>query len=86
MHQAAAMGAVLDSLLVPCSGGGLTSGCALVADTLSPATTIYAVEPVGFEKMAKSLALSRRVDTEVSLRSQFAPPRLVEFIAWRPPS
>ncbi len=64
MHQAAAMGVVVGSLMVPCSGGGLTSGCALAANALSPATTIYAVEPIGFEKMAKSVALGHRVDNQ----------------------
>jgi threonine dehydratase len=64
VRQAASMGAALDSLLVGCSGGGLTSGCALALSALSPATRIYAVEPVGFEKMAKSLTAGHCVDNE----------------------
>jgi threonine dehydratase len=64
VQQAASMAAVLDSLLVCCSGGGLTSGCALALSALSPATSIYAVEPIGFEKMAKSLAAGHCVDNE----------------------
>jgi threonine dehydratase len=64
VRQAASMGAVLDALLVCCSGGGLTSGCALALGALSPATSVYAVEPIGFEKMARSLAAGHRVNNE----------------------
>ena len=35
----------LDLLLIPCGGGGLTSGCALAAHALSPGITVVAVEP-----------------------------------------
>ena len=35
----------LDLLLVPCGGGGLTSGCAVAAHALSPGIAVVAVEP-----------------------------------------
>ncbi len=35
----------LDLLLVPCGGGGLLSGCAIAAKTLSPQCRIIGVEP-----------------------------------------
>lgn len=48
-------------LLLPCSGGGLTAGCALVAASESSATRLWTVEPEGFDDTARSLALGRRV-------------------------
>ena len=58
--------ASLDIVLTCCSGGGLTAGCLLGLSESSPATKVYAVEPVGFEKMAQSLAAGRRIDLKPS--------------------
>lgn len=60
-RQAAGMGARLDALLVCCSGGGLTAGCALAMEADSPSTAIYSVEPEGFDDTARSLMARRRV-------------------------
>lgn len=64
--QAGAAGVRPDVVLACCSGGGLTAGCLLGLSEASPATRVYAVEPVGFEKMARSLAAGRRIDLEPS--------------------
>jgi threonine dehydratase len=48
--------APLDILLVPCGGGGLTAGCALAMESLSPRTRVYSVEPEEFDDTARSLA------------------------------
>ena len=61
-RQAARADAVLDALLVCCSGGGLTSGCTLALAALSPGTRIVSVEPAGFEKMRRSVSAGRRID------------------------
>ena len=61
-QQAASMGVTLDALLVCCSGGGLTAGCTLALAALSPATKVVSVEPLGFEKMARSVQAGRRID------------------------
>jgi threonine dehydratase len=59
--QAREMGAApFDAVLAPASGGGLISGCALALHELSPGTAIYAVEPVGFDDTARSLASGQR--------------------------
>lgn len=50
-----------DILLVPCSGGGLVAGTALALRHRFPNTAIYAVEPVGFDDLAKSLAAGHQV-------------------------
>lgn len=50
-----------DMVLIPCGSGGLTAGCAIVLTALSPATTVMAVEPEGFDDTARSLAAGARV-------------------------
>lgn len=58
--QAGAAGAELDVVLAPCSGGGLMSGLAIAIKHLRPAVALYAVEPEGFDDLARSLASGRR--------------------------
>jgi threonine dehydratase len=60
--QASRMNTVLDALLVCCSGGGLMAGSILALNALSPVTAAYAVEPLGFEKMSRSVAAGRQID------------------------
>src|SRR5690606_14784325 len=48
LEQAEAIGARLDAVIAPCSGGGLASGIALAVKEKSPATEVYSVEPEGF--------------------------------------
>jgi threonine dehydratase len=44
----------LDVLLVPCGGGGLLSGCAVVAKQLSPRCRVIGVEPAAGDDGARS--------------------------------
>ncbi len=44
----------LDYLLVCCGGGGLLSGCAIAAQTLSPACRVIGVEPEKGDDMTRS--------------------------------
>jgi threo-3-hydroxy-L-aspartate ammonia-lyase len=44
----------LDALLVPCGGGGLLSGCALVAKAARPRTRVIGVEPALADDAARS--------------------------------
>lgn len=60
VEQAGRQGDSLDALLVPVGGGGLIAGCALAVETESPATEVIAIEPVGFDAMARSLAAGER--------------------------
>ena len=68
-HQAKALGAVPDALLVCCAGGGLTAGCALAWETLLPSARVYAVEPAGFDDTARSLAAGERLGNAPGARS-----------------
>lgn len=58
--QAVEMGARLDDVLTPASGGGLAAGIALALEAASPATRVHTVEPAGFDDHARSLASGRR--------------------------
>ena len=44
----------LDYLLVPCGGGGLTSGCAIAANHLSPGVKVIGVEPAAGDDVTRS--------------------------------
>lgn len=56
LDQARTMGAVLDAVIAPCSGGGLSTGIATAVKALSPITQCFAAEPAGFDDLARSLA------------------------------
>lgn len=55
----------LDLLLVCLGGGGLTSGCALAAEALSPGCAVWGVEPEAGNDGQRSLAEGRIVHIEV---------------------
>jgi threonine dehydratase len=52
------LGVALDSVLVPCSGGGLVSGTAL---GLNGTAKVHSVEPENYDGMRRSLAAGARV-------------------------
>lgn len=54
-EQCKELGILADQLLINCSGGGLTSGCAVAMQALSPGTGIYTVEPEDFDDTRRSL-------------------------------
>ena len=58
-----------DQFLSPCGGGGLIAGCSTVVRHLSPETEVYAVEPEGFDDMARSLELDARQSNSPDARS-----------------
>jgi threonine dehydratase len=69
LEQARALGITPDLLLVCCGGGGLTAGCALAAEAVSPSTVVHPCEPAEFDDMARSLELGHRVANEAGKRS-----------------
>jgi threonine dehydratase len=62
--QAKDMGAPLDAVLIPCGGGGLSSGCALALSETCPGTEVLSVEPKDFDDTARSLAAGKRLSNE----------------------
>jgi threonine dehydratase len=59
--QAKALGATLDNVLAPCSGGGLSSGIALALSEASSNTRVVTVEPEGFDGARLSLKAGQRM-------------------------
>ncbi len=57
MHQAGP----LDALVTPVGGGGLASGCAVIAHALTPEIELFGAEPEGADDTARSLARGERV-------------------------
>jgi len=53
--QAAELGVTQAEVLVPCGGGGLTSGVALALEAKAPDMRVHPVEPVGFDDVTRSL-------------------------------
>ena len=60
VRQAEAMGAKLDVVLAPCSGGGLLAGIATAVRALSADTALIGVEPAGYDDTLKSLQAGER--------------------------
>lgn len=69
----------LDALLTPVGGGGLLSGCALVAKTLRPGIAMFGAEPAGADDAAASLREGRCITDRTArtvcdgLRGHLAP-------------
>ncbi len=63
--QAAEIGITSAQVLVPCGGGGLTSGIALALEAEAPAMKVHPVEPAGFDDVARSL-ISCQLETNPS--------------------
>ena len=59
--QAAGLGVALEAVLVPCSGGGLSSGIALALRGASPGTRLFTVEPEGYDGARLSLEAAKRI-------------------------
>lgn len=69
IRQAEGLGAKLDTVLAPVSGGGLLSGISLAVKALSPRTGLWGVEPSGFEDLRQSLDAGERVTIKPTGRS-----------------
>ncbi len=58
-----------DQVLIPCGGGGLSSGSALALKSRLSGAAVYAVEPADFDDTARSFAKGERVRIDDSARS-----------------
>lgn len=56
-----ALGATPDAIIIPCGGGGLSSGVNLTMRDAFPGIDVVLVEPAGFEDYARSLVAGRPV-------------------------
>lgn len=64
VRQAKALGVDLDAVVIPCGGGGLTSGISIAVKDGSPRTDVWAVEPEHFDDTRRSLAAGAPVANE----------------------
>lgn len=60
-NQLSAMGNTgIQSILRPCGGGGLVSGCAIAASHIFPQSKVYAVEPEHYNDLEKTLETGKQ--------------------------
>jgi threonine dehydratase len=64
VRQAGELGVQLDAVIVPCGGGGLTSGISIAVKDALPAAELWAAEPEHFDDTRRSLAEGRRIANE----------------------
>jgi threonine dehydratase len=67
--QAHTMGFEIDAAIMSCSGGGLSSGCAISLSAQCPGIALYTAEPVGIDDMRYSLSTGKRVPSPAETRS-----------------
>ncbi len=67
--DAAALQRLPDQVLIPCGGGGLSSGCAVALKSRLPGVEVYVIEPAEFDDTARSFASGNRVRVDASARS-----------------
>jgi len=68
-RQSQALGMPADQVLIPCGGGGLTSGCAVALKACLKDVTVYSVEPEHYDDTAKSLERGERVSVSQATSS-----------------
>jgi threonine dehydratase len=60
-RQSQALGFPADQVLIPCGGGGLTSGCTVALNACLENVSVYTVEPEYYDDTARSLESGERV-------------------------
>ena len=68
-ENATRLGLPPDQVLIPCGGGGLSSGCSVALKSRLSEVSVYAVEPAEFDDTARSFASGERVRIDDSARS-----------------
>lgn len=69
IEDARALGAELDAFIICCGGGGLASGCALIAEDMAPGAEIWIAEPEGFDESWASIRDGERRRADVSRKT-----------------
>jgi len=67
IEQAASVGAMIDAVVIPCGGGGLSAGIGTAVKALSPKTQIFLVEPINYDDTRQSMAKGDRIANDLSL-------------------
>jgi threonine dehydratase len=53
---------LLEAIMTPVGGGGLSAGCSIAAHGIDPSIVMYGAEPAGADDAAQSLARGARID------------------------
>lgn len=69
VQQSLGRGITPTMVLASASGGGLIAGVATAVHAMLPETSVYAVEPAGFDDLTRSLAAGKRVANEPGAES-----------------
>ena len=69
VEQASEIKAQIGAVLACCGGGGLSSGIATAVKASIPEASVYSVEPVGFDTMARSLSSETPAANDPEARS-----------------
>ena len=60
-RQSKALGLPVDQVVIPCGGGGLTSGCTVALKACLENVSVFTAEPENYDDTAKSLESGERV-------------------------
>lgn len=69
MDHCAAMGTIVDQVIISCGGGGLSAGAAIAIKAISPQTDVFLVEPEDFDDTLRSFQSGERMENAASARS-----------------
>lgn len=69
LEDARARDQELDLFVVCCGGGGLTSGCAVILEDMSPHTDVWIAEPEGFDETWASIRSGERQHADITRRT-----------------
>lgn len=68
-EQCKAAGVTPDTVVVPCGGGGLSSGVTLALSRLAPKTEVWTAEPDGWDDTARSMAAGMRKTVDGAVKT-----------------
>lgn len=68
-EQCKAAGVTPDTVVVPCSGGGLSSGVTMAMARLSPKIGVWTAEPDGWDDAARSMAAGMRKTVDGAVKT-----------------
>lgn len=69
VEQCREAGVTADAVVIPCGGGGLSSGVTLALSRLSPDTDIWTAEPDGWDDTAQSMAARARKSVDGNVKT-----------------
>lgn len=69
VEQAEQLGTKIDAFITCCGGGGLTAGCAIILEEISPKTDVIIAEPENFDETWASIQTGERQYCDITQKS-----------------